>query len=896
MDGMAPDAKIAMFDLGITDKSYLKVPAVSEIFDNAYAAGARIHTNSWGNNGGIYGQMSYDVDAYLSENEDFFILFAAGNSGHDGASSIIAPGNAKNCLSVGAAQNRGVIGDKALEQNSRVASFSSLGPTFDGRIKPDVVAPGDYIMSAFAGPIENLHAAMAAGEKVDGTCAVHQMSGTSMATPVTAGTAILVRQFFMDPNFWSKLCRAENKFCIEGAFAPSGFLLKALFLHSGRSVSRYSDPVYDAEPTAFPSFLLESPPDNFQGYGAVTLSNILPLENDKGLDPTLNLMVYDWLLLKPHQTYKSTITISADKPGPIKVTIAWFDPPSVIGSIMSLLIHDMDLVVRSPDGVLHWGNEDYANHERNLNKRSHGDNKNPNEQVFIAHPKCTSSCTYEIFIRAHSLFAKETQNVALVVTTSGVVSDPKLTHEWFGDNKDDAPVSRHANVTYMPFDVKLAATLRGADFASTSFNIPTCGHLRLVKATLNYDHLHCGPGEAIPSNIELTLQAPSGKAVSIGGSDSSVGKALITTEWPDTWNVDMNGEYTALIDLTDAKIGGYGTWTMYVMNSFSSSGKVSYDLSTELLFYGSEDDSCAPTQTPTGAISTDLRPLIQDELLSAYDTAYEIPFNALSMAIKEVCQGGDTASISGSGKMLAHDRVVLATFPFSTGVLQSIKITVDAFDDQSATISGTDAFLLAVLVTAPDEKLGVQVGGHHWLGRKDNFYYRHWPDPWLGRVTAGAKWSSSRDVSGAGLTGILPVGEHTQRRSAGPTVGKWVVELALGSNYARTPVNYTGSVTLMFRDEGCASSKSCERGIVRVNSVTSHREPASKVVNHPVQPSMRPLIILGLIALYLFFIAGLRCMQITKKPRAVLKTESEAAVASLPTPLSRTKASYGAVV
>lgn len=83
---------------------YLIVPEVFDIFDSAYAAGARVHTNSWGNNGGIYGQMSVDVDQYLIDHPDFMILFSAGNQGDSGLKTVIAPANAKNCLTVGASQ------------------------------------------------------------------------------------------------------------------------------------------------------------------------------------------------------------------------------------------------------------------------------------------------------------------------------------------------------------------------------------------------------------------------------------------------------------------------------------------------------------------------------------------------------------------------------------------------------------------------------------------------------------------------------------------------------------------------------------------------------------------------------------------------------------------------
>jgi subtilisin family serine protease len=211
MDGMASDAKIAFFDIGLTGRDYLKIPELEVIFDSAYKAGARVHTNSWGNVGGIYGQLSMDVDKYLHQHEDFLILFAGGNEGESGLRSVIAPGNAKNCLTVGATQMRSVLQDQEIKDaTSGVAFFSSIGPTSDGRIKPDVVAPGDFIQSAWSGPPSEVEKALSlsAGDKwtVEGTCAVHQMSGTSMATPVTAGTVLLVRQYFMDPKYWASLC------------------------------------------------------------------------------------------------------------------------------------------------------------------------------------------------------------------------------------------------------------------------------------------------------------------------------------------------------------------------------------------------------------------------------------------------------------------------------------------------------------------------------------------------------------------------------------------------------------------------------------------------------------------------------------------------------------------
>ncbi len=90
-------------------------------------------------------------------------VVAAGNSG-PGNSTINSPGCSKNSITVG-----------AVNDNDAIASFSSRGPTGDGRVKPDVVAPGVGIMSTYKGSFASL-------------------SGTSMATPHVSGAAALIME------------------------------------------------------------------------------------------------------------------------------------------------------------------------------------------------------------------------------------------------------------------------------------------------------------------------------------------------------------------------------------------------------------------------------------------------------------------------------------------------------------------------------------------------------------------------------------------------------------------------------------------------------------------------------------------------------------------------------
>lgn len=131
-----------------------------------------------------------------------------------------------------------------------------------------------------------------------------------MAAPTAAGNALLLRQYFQDPDhkFWLAVCSSLHSACRQN-FSPSGALLKALLLHSGSAMTLYNGGGSEDVPLSGP------PPDRYQGYGRVTLANVLPLP---GVYTKFSLFVEDDVELAEYTTATYSIVVAKKRKGFIR--------------------------------------------------------------------------------------------------------------------------------------------------------------------------------------------------------------------------------------------------------------------------------------------------------------------------------------------------------------------------------------------------------------------------------------------------------------------------------------------------------------------------------------------------------------------------------------------------
>ncbi len=139
----------------------------------AVQQGVQVINMSLGSDGACDGTDALSVLCDEAVRRGIVMCIAAGNAGPS-ASTVGSPGCAKTVITIG-----------ATTKSDQVASFSSRGPTSDGRVKPDVCFPGSSIVACRAG-------GTSMGMPVDSYYT--SASGTSMATPHATGACALLLQ------------------------------------------------------------------------------------------------------------------------------------------------------------------------------------------------------------------------------------------------------------------------------------------------------------------------------------------------------------------------------------------------------------------------------------------------------------------------------------------------------------------------------------------------------------------------------------------------------------------------------------------------------------------------------------------------------------------------------
>jgi subtilisin family serine protease len=310
--GMAPGVTIISGSYTISGENQWLYNGISDLLTDyaaAYAAGAHVSNNSIGtntaNNGfdcqweGNYGEVAATLDSLVRGDlittnfNPFRVCWAAGNergSGRCGTlyTTTAPPAGAKNTIVVGAVNSN----------DDSMTSFSSWGPMDDGRMRPDIVAPGCQIgadggVTSCSTSSDTSYAALC---------------GTSMASPTVTGIVALILQDW----------RVQR----PGTPDPRNSMVKALLAHTAVDLGNAG-------------------PDYIFGHGSVRAQAAIEqlragtsrlLENTVGQGDAV--------------AYKVTIPPGTPQ---AKFTIAWDDPRGT-GNTITGVINDLDLMVFDPTG------------------------------------------------------------------------------------------------------------------------------------------------------------------------------------------------------------------------------------------------------------------------------------------------------------------------------------------------------------------------------------------------------------------------------------------------------------------------------------------------------------------------------------------------------------------
>ncbi len=303
--GSAPESGI--YPIQIFDPAWVGPEDYFEIFEvAAQYSDSYVHSNSWGSTAfhGEYGVSSPDFDAAVRDSnratEEHEPMIVTSSAGNDAEMGTPPPATAKNVITVGGTQPFNPL--DGFENPEIMYPASSRGFTDDNRVKPDVVAPAQNIISTMP----------------DGTYGA--MSGTSMSNPAVAGAAAVTVEWYEDTY----------------GYTPSPAMVRSLLINTANQMGGDTrGPI----------------PNEDEGWGMVDISRL------QRPDPTSIYTVdQEDLFTTSGMVYEYDIE-HENPEEPLKITLSWTDKeaPRDTGSGPALL-NDLDLELESPGGHVYRGN------------------------------------------------------------------------------------------------------------------------------------------------------------------------------------------------------------------------------------------------------------------------------------------------------------------------------------------------------------------------------------------------------------------------------------------------------------------------------------------------------------------------------------------------------------
>lgn len=307
--GVAPKSNILNIPLLVSGYTGMEADSYNDTVTTVGVNGVlgSISNNSWGNgtNNNSYDSYAASFDGFVQDAssaatiDPICLVFSAGNSGPT-ALSLTRPKVAKNLIAVANSENiRTEILGTGADNIEDLRNSSSRGLATDGRVKPDITAPGTAITGSRAG----------SGTSVSGQvdANVSYSSGTSHAAPQVAGAAALFTQFWKNNNT---------------GVNPSPALIKAAIINTGQEMNG------NVTNTS-------TIPNGNEGWGRIYLKNMF----NAGVPIKYVNQTVEFSNAGENIVYSGTV---ADATKPFRISLVWTDPPGVGNPA---LVNNLDLTV-----------------------------------------------------------------------------------------------------------------------------------------------------------------------------------------------------------------------------------------------------------------------------------------------------------------------------------------------------------------------------------------------------------------------------------------------------------------------------------------------------------------------------------------------------------------------